>query len=404
MRATTLFNRLLPLQGLSIRGFRFEGGSLVLEAHRTFRLLCCPRCGATRRGRESAHLRSWRHWSVWGQEIVIEAEIRRFRCRPCDAVVTEAVPWARHDSAFTTQFEDAVALLAQQTNRTAVAALTGVAWATVGNITERVVGEHLDPRRLDNLTRIAVDEVSYRKHHRYLTVVTDHVTRRVVWIAEGKSSETLGSFFDLLGKEACERIVLVTMDMSAAYIQAVTEKLKNAKIAFDHFHIVKLANEALDKVRRGLVREAEGDDKKALKGTRWALLHRMDNVPEKYHPVLEMLTPDSPLGRAYLLKESLLDILRDREATGREPLDGWLAWAARSKLSSFVTLGQTLRSHMDGTLTFMKERLTNGLAEGMNNKIRVLTHRAYGFHSAASLVATIFLCCAGITLPHLQLL
>lgn len=403
MRIERVFQKLLRLQGARVKGVATEDGTLVMKVERTFRRLTCPRCGWKGRGRESAHRRRWRHLALWGTEVAIEAEIRRFLCRRCEAVVTEAVPWARHDSDFTRPFEDAVALLAQQTNRTAVAKLTGVAWVTVGKISERLVAERLDPDRLKNLRRIGIDEISYRRRHKYLTIVTDHDTGTVVWAAEGKSGETLAAFFQMLGAEGCAAIEIATIDMSEAYEKAIREHLPNAKIAFDHFHIAKLANDALNEVRRELQREAEGDERAAIKGTRWPLAHRLENVPEKYAEILERIRPDAPLGRAYLLKEGLLDILRRRPSSELRLRD-WLAWAARSRIGPFVRLGRTIRSHLDGVLAFMKERLTNGLAEGMNNKIRLLSHRAYGFHSAASLIATIYLCCAGITLPNLQLL
>ena len=405
MRVTTRLNFLLNLQGLRVKGVRFEDGNMIISVHRTFRLLTCPRCGRRKRGRESKKVRRWRHMAIWGNEVWLEGEIRRLKCKKCSAVVTKAVPWARQDSDFTVPFEDAVALLVQQTNKTAVMKLTGISWVTVGKIAERVVAEKLDPERLEDLRRIGVDEISFRKRHRYLTVVTDHDRRRVIWVAEGKSSEVLKSFFELIGREACERIEIVTMDMSAAYRKAVLETLPNATITFDHFHIAKLANEALNEVRRTLMREAVDKESKAeIKGTRWATLHRMDNAREKHHEILAKLRPEQPLGRGCLLKENLLDILHRAFDYPERALRDWLAWASRSRLRPFVRLGRTIRNHWGGVVTLFRERITNGIAEGMNNKIRLLSHRAYGFHSAPPLIATIHLCCGGIMLPDLQLL
>lgn len=404
MRVTTLLNKLLNLQGLWVTGVRFGDGTMVISVHRAFRLLTCPRCGGHKRGRESKRVRRWRHMAIWGNEVWLEGEIRRLKCSRCAAVVTEDVPWARHDSDFTRPFEDAVALLAQQTSKTAVMKLTGIAWVTVGRIAARIVAEKLDPVRLEGLRRIGVDEISFRKRHRYLTVVTDHDSRRVVWVAEGKSSDVLKGFFELIGHEARERIEIVTMDMSAAYRKAVRDTLPNVQIVFDHFHIAKLANEALNEVRRALMREAVDNEGRAeIKGTRWATLHRMDNAADKHHEILARLRPEQPLGRAFLLKESLLDILGRAVAKPERALRGWMAWAARSRLRPFVRLGRTIRDHLDGVLALLRERISNGLAEGMNNKIRLLSHRAYGFHSAPPLIATIYLCCGGITLPDLQL-
>ena len=317
MRITTLFNKLLNLQGLWVSGFAFQEGDLVLSVRPRRRRMTCPRCGESQSGRRSGKRRRWRHLGIWSRRVWIEAPIRRFRCRTCDSTVTESVPWARHDSDFTRPFEDAVGLMAQRTDHTAVSQLFGIAWVTVGSIAERLVDELLDPDRLTNLRRIGVDEISFRKRHRYLTVVTDPDTGHVVWVAEGKTSDVLKSFFESLKPEVCNAIEIVTMDMSQAYQKAVRESLPNATIAFDHFHIASLANEALNEVRRELARDVRKSDPeaaKAIKGMRWPTAYGFDNLPEKHVPSLELLRPNAPLGRAYLLKEQLLDVLRSGPA------------------------------------------------------------------------------------------
>jgi transposase len=409
VRITTLLNKLLNLQGLWVTGVRFDGDEMVITARARRRKLRCPKCGTAKHGRHSSSMRRWRHLGVWGHRVWIEAETCRLRCGPCGKVVTQDVEWARHGSDFTREFEDAVALMAQKTNRSAVSRLFGVSWVTVGSIAKRVVAELLDPERLRGLRRIGVDEISFRKRHRYLTVVTDHDTRRVVWVGEGKSSEVLKSFFTEIGPEACEAIQIVTMDMSAAYKKAVEESLPYAEIAYDHFHIARLANEALNEVRRELSRSVKDTDPaaaKEIKNMRWPTLYRMDHTPEKHIDAIELLEPQEPLGRAFLLKESLLDVLGGQVPAAQriQALQRWVDWAARCRLQPFVRLGRTIRSHSNGIRAFLEHRVSNGLAEGINNKIRLLSHRAFGFHSAAPLIATIYLCCGGIWLPELQLL
>lgn len=395
------------LQSLRVTGFAFEEDDLILLVCPRFRRLTCPHCGKSCTGRASTSYRSWRHLGIWGRRVWIRGPIRRLRCRTCDRTVTESVPWARHGSDFTRPFEDAVGLMAQRTDHTAVSQLFGISWVTVGNIAERLVNELLDPDRLANLRRIGVDEISFRKRHRYLTVVTDHDTGNVVWVCEGKTSDVLKTFFVALGP-ACSTIEVVTMDMSQAYQKAVRETLPNAEIAFDHFHIAKFANEALNEVRRQLVREARDSDPelaKEIKGMRWPTLYSFDNTPDKHFDSLAALRPEAPLGRAYLLKEQLLDVLRRQRHRISQNLKIWTGWAARSRLKPFVRLGRTIREHARGIIAFVQKRVTNARAEGINNKIRLLSHRAYGFHSAAPLIATVYLCCGGVHLPQqLQLL
>jgi len=316
--------------------------------------------------------------------------------------VTESVPWARHDSSFTRPFENAVGLLAQKTDHTAVSQLFGIAWKTVGSIATRLVDELLDPDRFKSVRRLGVDEISFRKRHRYLTIVTDHDTGDVIWAGEGKCSNTLKGFFRSLPEAVRDAIEIVTMDMSQAYQKAVREMLPKAEIAFDHFHIAKLANEALHEVRRTLAREARSSDPelaKEIKGKRWALSYSLPKLPVKHVAAVTLLSPGSPLGRAYLLKEDLLWTLRGARRNPKQSIQEWLGWAARSRLQPFVRLGRTIRKHLAGIHAFLDNSISNARAEGINNKIRLISHRAFGFHSAKPLIATIYLCCGGVAIP-----
>jgi transposase len=257
VRVTTLLNKLLKLQGLSVKGIRFEGEELVIEIRRRFRLLTCPECSTQVRGRFEEKIRRWRHLAIFGTTTWIEGPIRRLRCPTCQKVQTEAVPWARHRSAFTRHFEDAVGFLAQKIDRTAVSNLFGISWAAVGSIAERLVAERLHEDRFENLRAIGVDELSFRRHHRYVTIVIDHDRTRVIWVGEGKSSDTLTAFFNELGPERCASIELVSIDMAAAYIKAVHDALPHATIVFDHFHVARLAQDAVTEVRRAQMRKLD---------------------------------------------------------------------------------------------------------------------------------------------------
>lgn len=314
--------------------------------------------------------------------------------------------WARPGSHFTRVFEDAVGLLAQRLNHTAVAELTGISWATVGRIAERLVDEGLHEDRFDGLRRIGVDEISYRKRHKYLTVVMNHDRDRAIWVGMGKSADTLGEFFEELGPERARRVEIVSIDMSAGYEKAIRDHAPQAEIVFDRFHVARLANDALTEIRREEARKLAPSERTALKGTRWILLKRRERLDaEEAATLAEIKHTNSPVYRGSLLKESFLDIFtaEDRqEAEGR--LKEWLAWACRSRLRPFVRLSRTVRNHFNGILAFIDSGLTNARLEGMNNKIRLLSHRAFGFHSPEPLIATIYLCCSGTELPRLQVI
>jgi transposase len=316
-------------------------------------------------------------------------------------VKVEQVPWAALGSRFTFDFEEMVAYLAQKMDRAAVAKLLGIEWRTVGAIIERVVAERLDPSRFDELTIIGVDELSFRRNHNYVTVVVDHVRKRVVWIGEGKSAETLGKFFDELGPERTAKLTHITLDMSAAFISAIDKRAPGVEKVFDRFHVQRLASDAVDQVRRAEVRGATTNgEAKTLKKTRWTLLKSGWNLePKDERKLAEIQATNRRLYRAYLLKEMLGHILDYRQRGRAERhIDGWLSWAARSKLTPFVKLAGTIKKFKSGILAYVKTRLTNGLTEGLNNKTRLITRRAYGFHSAHALGAMIHLCCGGIRL------
>jgi transposase len=412
MRITTFLNRTIRLPGLWVKNVRMvevtgeEAPILVVEIRRRFELLTCPECGTQVRGRFEEKKRLWRHLGIWGHRTYVEGPIRRLRCPDCRAVRTEAVPWARHGSHFTRVFEDAVGLLAQQLNHTAVAELTGISWSTVGSIAERVVEEHLHEDRFEDLHRIGVDEISYRKHHKYLTVVIDHDRQRVIWVGVGKSSETLTEFFEVLGPERARCLEVASIDMSAAYESVIRKHAPQAEIVFDRFHVARLANNALTEVRREEARKLNPSEHSALKGTRWVLLKRRERLrADEASTLAAIQATNAPVYRAHLLKESFLDIFTTKERrAAEERLSAWLAWACRSRLKPFVRLSRTVRKHLDGILAFIDSGLTNARLEGMNNKIRLLSHRAFGFHSPDPLIATIYLCCSGISLPKLQVI
>jgi transposase len=406
MRATTLLRRLVDVTATRVTGVQFlSRGELSVEVAPLWRKPRCGVCGRRAPVYDRRPLRWWRHLVVGARVVLLAYAPRRVRCPQC-GVRTEQVPWGAAASRFSWAFEEWVAYLAQITDQTQVHKLTGVAWSTVGQIVERVVSRRLSPDRLANLRRIGIDEFSYRKRHRYLTLVVDHDRRHVVWAAEGRSAATLSAFFRELGPQACTAIELVSIDMSGGYQKAIAEWLPTAQVIYDRFHVQRLASDALDAVRRSLVREAAAgaddadDEPRAIKKTRWVLLkgwHRLD--AEERARLHEVQRTNRPLYRGYLLKETLASALDYRQpACAERALKSWIAWACRSRLQPFVRVARTLRAHFAGVLAYIRYRLTNGLAEGLNNKLRIISRRAYGFHSAEALIAMLFLNLGGIEL------
>jgi transposase len=277
-----------------------------------------------------------------------------------------------------------------------------ISWNTVGTITMRVVERLLNKKdRLDGLSRIGLDDLSYRKGHHYISVVVDHDAGRLVWAGEGRTGETIARFFDELGPERAAAITLATIDMSASYEAALRKHAPNAEVVFDRFHVQRLAHDALDEVRREIMRGLKGTPEgKAMKQSRWALQRNVENeTPKDKAKLSAVMSTNQPLFRAYLLKATLVAILDGLSVEeARTRLEGWVAWAARSRLQPFVRAGRTIRKHMEGILAYVRTRLSNGRSEGFNGKARVVTRRSFGFHSAAPLIATLYLCCSGLKL------
>ena len=400
MRTTTVLRVLLSIQDLAVRGFHFDATGLVVDVVPRWTLPRCGECGAKCPSVHDARERRWRHHDLAGMTLHLRYRIRRAHCPDCGAVKTEGIPWAPHGSNFTRDFEERVAYLAQQCSKTAVAELLRTTWRTVGKVIRRVVeraGAGVD--RLDGLRLIGVDELSYRRHHEYVTVVVDHERGRVVWACKGKSAATLTRFFEDLGPDRCAQLEAVTLDLSQAFIKAVTEATPGAKLIFDRFHVQRLVHDALDETRREEVAKATSrDTRRALKGTRWSLQKREWNLTEADVQTLAQLEhANQPIFRAHMLKESLATILDGRQVNvARARLERWIDEAKDSGLTHFVRVATTLAKHSDGILEYVRSRLSNGRTEGLNGKIRTITRRAFGFHSASALIAMIFLCCGGV--------
>ena len=401
MRATTLIRGMLGVTGLVVDGFSFGADGLVVAVRPRWRRPRCGGCGKRAPGYDERPVRRWRHLGIGRLRIWLAYAPRRVDCPRCGGVRTEKVPWAPHQSRFSWDFEELVAYLAQVSDQTKVTKLMGISWPTVGAVVERVVGRRLDPRRLDGLRRIGIDEFSYRKRHRYLTTVVDHDRRRVVWAAPGHSAQTLAAFFAALGEERAASIETATIDMSGGYRKALQEHAPQAKIVFDRFHVQRLASDALDEVRRAQVRFVGLSEKgRAIKHSRFALLKNPWNLTRQEKQKLsDLQRTNAPLYRAYLLKETLAQALDYRQpGHARRALEDWLAWASRSRLQPFVKAARTIREHFEGIVAYFKERLTNGIVEGFNNKARMIARRAFGFHSPQPLIAMLYLCCGGIQL------
>jgi transposase len=367
--------------------------------------VCARRCAGFDQGRGR---RRWRMLDVGVTRCFLEAEAPRVWC-PEHGVRVAAVPWARPGAGHTRGFDDLVAWLTCRMSKSAVCALLRVAWRTVGQIIARVMADAdaAAGDRWAGIRRIGIDEVSYRRGHKYVTVVVNHDTGRLLWIGEGKDKATLGRFFQLLGPERCAQIALVSADGADWIFYAVAEYCPNAKQCLDPFHVIAWAGKALDAVRSQVWTQAQRAGQKAvaqdLKGARWALWKNPEDLTKRQQAKLaHIAATNRPLYRAYLFKEQLRQVFAAGGEERVELLDEWLAWAARSQLKPFVELARRIRVHYRADIVnTLIYRLSNGILESTNTKIRVLTRVAFGFHTANALIALVQLHLGGyhIDLP-----
>lgn len=349
--------------------------------------------------------RCWRALDLGTTFCFLEADAPRVFCKE-HGVVVAMVPWARHGSWFTRSFEDQVSWLAVNTSKTAICELMRISWRTVGRICERVMADQQRGRDLfAGLARLGFDEISVRKGQRYLTVVVDHHTGRLVWAHAGRDRKTVEKFLDLLGKDRCEQLELISCDDADWITRPIAERCPNAVICLDPFHIVKAATDALDEIRREVWNQARRSGNKQLakdlKGARFALWKKPEKLTDRQQAKLAWIaTLNAPIYRAYLLKEQLRAVYHaDSVDDALELLDRWLKWARRCRLEPFVKLARRITQQRSKVEASLRHDLSNARVEQMNTQLRLIIRRAFGFHSYEAPIALAMLSLGGLCPP-----
>jgi transposase len=402
--------RLLGVEHTVVEQVEFdEDADAIVAAVRPARRRrrCCGICGRRSPGFDQGEgRRRWRALDLGVVRAFLEADAPRVACREHGVVVAQ-VPWARHDSGFTRAFEDTAAWLAVHTSRVAVAELLRVAWRTVGRIVARVAQEAETSTGIDRLAglrRIGIDEISHKRGHRYLTVVVDHDTGRLVWAAPGHDEATLERFFDLLGQARSTQPTLISADAAGWIAGVVARRCPAAALCLDPFHVVRWATDALDQVRRETWNAARRGGHPALarelKGARFALWKNPEDLTVRQRGKLARVAEvNRRLYRAYLLKEELRLVFKLKGVRAVALLDAWLVWARRCRIPAFVKLARSITDHRAGIRASLLHGLSNGLVESVNTRIRLLTRIAFGFKSPEALIGLAMLSVGGLCPP-----
>ena len=370
-----------------IRGYRYQStkhlpGELVLRISQPLERCRCSVCGSANVAPRGHEERSFRSLPIGRKRTTVVLPIPRVECLECGLVRQVQVDFAKPRRRHTKAFARYALELSRLTTIADVAKHLEISWDVIKEIQQQDLEERFGKPKLKHLRWLAIDEISIGKGHQYLTVVLDLESGCVVFVGDGKGGEALTPFWKRL-RSSGAKIEAVATDMSPAYIAAVQENLPRATLVFDRFHVIKLFNDKLSNLRRDQYHAATQADRKLLKGSRWLLLKRPENLDDTKNEsqrLQEALAVNQPLATAYYLKELLNQVWeQDDVEEAQLLLMDWIALAEASGVRMLIQFAKTLRQHAWGILAYYDFPISTGPLEGTNNKIKTMKRQAYGF-------------------------
>jgi len=379
-----------------------EGIEVELDIRRRWKQRCGT-CGTFGRVRDRLKPRRWKHVPLWGIPVTLKFAPARVTCATCGEVRVAAMPWCQGKCRLSVGLIWLLAAWCKLLAWDQVAKLFGVHWNTVATAVRQAVAYGLEHREIGGVLYIGIDELSRRKGHVYVTNVYDLTTRKLLWSGEGRSQATLRAFFEEYGSDLQQTVKGVCCDMWQPYIDMIKEHLPEATMVFDKFHVIQHLLQAVDQVRRDEARELKKKNPELLKRTRYIWLKNPENLTDKQRARLGHLEKlNLRSNRAYLLKESFRELWNYRhKGWARRFLKKWFWWATHSRLKPMRDFAWMLRRHEEGILAYFDERISNGAVEGMNNKAKVVSHRCYGFRTAATYITALYHCLGDLPEPQL---
>lgn len=373
------------IRDMHYRSTRYKGDTVIITLAPKERLCRCPKCGGTSLVKNGTRTRNFTGLPIGGKRTVFRCVLQRYRCRVrgCGFDRQQEITFAKGSRGYIKRLVPYVIDLLKIGTVKDVAALLGLGWDTVKEIHREYLSVHYGRPSLRGVSRIGIDEFAVRKGHVYKTVVVDLDTGRILHVGDGKGSDALDGFWKRARRCGLD-IKVVTMDMSAAFFASVVENAPNAEIVFDHFHVVKLMNESVDKVRRDAYRnEKDRTVKKLIKGTKWLLMANREDLGKKEGKTERLdraLELNRPLFEAYYLKEELREIWRQVDkAEADAKLTEWVGSMKATGNEHLIKTANTVMAYRTGILSWYDHMISNAKVEGLNNKIKVLKRVAYGF-------------------------
>jgi transposase len=343
----------------------------------------CPDCKASGCPVHDTHEKKWRHLDFFQHQAFLTARTPRITCPKC-GVRLVTVPWARPNSGFTLLFEGFAMALAVHMPIAVAAGFLKITDKRLWLVVFHYVGAAVARMDLSRVTRVAIDETAAKRGQDYITIVADIDDRRVVFVTDGRSADTVRQLADHIESHGgdASRIKQASIDMSPAFIAGVTENLTEAEITFDRFHVMKLIGDAVDEVRRGEVKA-----RPELKGTRYVWAKNQPNLTAKQADMLAALsTTNLKTARAWRMRLAFQDIYaQPSRPWGTLFLDKWIGWAKRSRLEPMKAVARTMEKHRDGILAWFDSRISNGLIEGINSLVQAAKAKARGYRNKETL-------------------
>lgn len=360
----------------------------------------CPTCGEISPGYDS-RTRRWRHLDTCQYKTILVADVPRVKCKE-HGVISVSVPWAEPGSGFTAMFEALVIDWLKEASTSAVSRLMNLSWNAIDGIMQRAVARGLARREDAFVTQLGVDETAFKKRHDYVTIVSDQDAGTVLHVGNDRKKETLKAWYASLTEEQREAIESVSMDMWPAFINATLDSLPGAeeKIAFDKFHVAKYLGEAVDKVRRQEHKALMAGGVDDLKGSKYDWLYNPENMTRKQKIRFKTLR-DSTLktARAWAIKEMAMSLWHYVSKTwARKGWEQWLSWAVRSRLDPIKKVARTIKEHLWGILNAIVLKVSNGPAEGLNSRIKMIKVRSRGFRNKERFANAIYFHLGGLNL------
>jgi transposase len=367
-------------------GTRYVGDTVIFKISPRDNAIKCPHCQAQDVHVERTLTRVFKGIPIGNRKAVLfEAKIPVVHCYECGKYGRIDTGFSLPKKHYTKGFAKNAVALATQMSVAAVANYLEVSWHTIDDILKDYLEKKYSTPNLKNVTRISIDETAIGKGHNYLTVVMDLDTREPIFVGKGKGEEALVPFWKLLGNRK-KKIEVVAIDMGTAYQSAVRNNIPQASIVFDRFHVVKLMNQKLDELRRQVFASAPKAEKDVIKGCRYLLLKNDDNLDptrDEKERLDKVLALNTPLTAGYMFKESLRQFWtkgfrEEAEATIR----AWICSVRSSGVRALITMANTVERYIEGILNYYDHgQVTSAAIESLNNGIKVLIRKAYGFRN-----------------------